>query len=249
MYDAPGPVARDRSRERIFAPLSYPVVRSVRVVPVAHVEGLTLAAFFPVVWRESLSGEIDLVVVRSLLADGLGHPPGSQPRSGIALPLVLRGYPFLLDPHQPDPSVVALLSDRVVADQPNDVGAPITDEVGRLSRGTELKIKALQLFSRHLPLTKEMSQCLRESGLLDPWPLTLVEGTSEAKVDRLRVLGPRAYEHGRLRAFFHQFGSAGVILVGSHRLSLFRAGVLVGSARNAIRRMAREGAAGITVQP
>lgn len=237
VYESPGPVSRNRFHERIFAPISYPLVRCLRVVPVVWVEALTLAAWFPVVWQES-DQATDLVVVRSLLDDGLGHQPAAM-RSPDSLPLVLRAYPFLLDPKQEGASVTAVLYDGAVADQPTDAGAPIADSTGRLSRGSQVKINSLRLFAQDLASTQEISRALKAAGLLEPWPLSCSEGNAEAKIDNLQVLAPKAYEDRQLCGLFQQFGWPALNLVGSHRLSLYRAGVVVGSARKVLRQTSR----------
>jgi hypothetical protein len=94
-----------------------------------------------------------------------------------------------------------------------------------------------------------MSRHLAEAGLLAPWVLECVEGETVARLENLWVVPQMAYEEQRLRSFLQRFGSAGVNLLGSHRLSLFRAGVIVGSARKAMRRLAHAKLRGDAVPP
>src|SRR3954449_10105923 len=90
-YERPIPFTGAVAHRRIYSPFAYP-----QVVDVVLPEASRMAAWFPVVWHRADGRPIRLVVVRSLLEDGRGQPPGI-PSDLTALPLVLNAYPFLLD--------------------------------------------------------------------------------------------------------------------------------------------------------
>ncbi len=63
------------------------------------------------------------------------------------------------------------LLDVAGADLPTDAGAPITSADGRLTKGAELRLRALSLFERDFARTSAIGRALGELGLLEPWPL------------------------------------------------------------------------------
>src|SRR5262245_47701944 len=92
------PIALEKEvlRRRIYAPHAYPPVRDLAVVPIVHSECMTLASWFPVVWRRGKAG-VELVTVRALLDDQRAQLPAAR----RLLPLRLHAYPFVFDPTRP----------------------------------------------------------------------------------------------------------------------------------------------------
>jgi hypothetical protein len=226
---------------RIYAPVSYEYVRNVNIVRIVHVEALELAAWFPVVWR-LVRGTYELVVVRSLFADGRGHAADSL-KSARSLPLLLRAYPFVLAGTQADAgsgedAEAAVSLDHAVADQPTDAGAPVADADGKLGLGALHRYRALALFAQALPLTQSITRRLADEGRLVPWPLAAASGTSLMAHDALFAVDAAAFESGVLRGTVMEAGVAAALLLSAHRLSLFRAGPLVAVAKKVVREAA-----------
>ena len=209
------------SANRIYAPIAYPVVREAQVVPVVHLEAMSLATWFPVVWLQAEGGH-QLVVVRSLLAKGQGHPAGT-PRHPRSLPVILRAYPFSFDVGAEAGALVSLGISDATPDQPTDVGAPILLASGQPSRGTEQRCRALALFARVLPETRAMTEFLVEHDLMAPWPLKLTIEGVPVDISDLAVVRSDLFDTGAFADFVHRFGARGARFLAAHRLSLFRA--------------------------
>ncbi|GGD99072.1 hypothetical protein GCM10011390_17320 [Aureimonas endophytica] len=233
LCENPQPLAGALMATRIYSPFAYPMPRRERVVPAVAVEAERLAGAFPLVWRRGTNGA-ELVVLRSLLEDGSGFPPEAE-RALALLPLLLQAYPFVLPAHVPlaerdNPR----LFDAAIPDAPTDAGAAIAGPDGRLSRGAELRLRALAIFERDFAATIGIGRALEEEKLLEPWPLDFDLGHGRrARVDDLLVVAPKAFEGPRLAALLSRFGAPAARLLGLHRLSLFRAGALLGAARGA----------------
>src|SRR5260221_9858478 len=95
-FEAPVVLQGEVLRRRIYSPQSYAPVRNTAVVPIVHSECATLASWFPLVWRRR-QGNLAFVAIRALLNEQRAQPPAAR---GL-LPLILRAYPFVLDPNQP----------------------------------------------------------------------------------------------------------------------------------------------------
>ncbi len=234
LAEAPRPLTSEMMALRIFSPFAYPLPRMARIVPVVMGEADRLSASFPLVWRRTATGA-ELVVLRTLMEDGTGFAPGMA-RALALLPLLLQAYPLTLRPDggadaAPGPR---LMIDTAVADEPSDAGAPIATVEGRMSRGAELRIRALQLFERDLARTRDLSNALARRGLLEPWPLAFdLGGGKRCDIQGLLVVPPASFDTPAFAPVMEEFGVAAAKLLGLHRLSLFRTGQLLAMARAA----------------
>ncbi|KAB0679034.1 SapC family protein [Aureimonas leprariae] len=234
LAECPRPLGGEVMASRIYSPFSYPLPRRARIVPVVSIEAERLVATFPLVWRRGVSGP-ELCVLRTLMEDGTGFVAGSD-RALALLPLIFQAYPLLL------PSDTALapsgnprLLDVAVADAPTDAGAPLAGPDGRPTRATELRLKALEIFERDFTRTLALGVALETHGLLEPWPLGFDLGLGRrCDIDDLLVVPTSAFDGPRLAPVLAEFGIAAAKLLAMHRLSLFRAGPLVGAARAAV---------------
>jgi hypothetical protein len=206
-------------------------------VRIVHVEALNLAAMFPLAWR-GVHGAFELVAVRSLFTDGRGHPAGSL-RDARALPLLLRAYPFVLaagldaDGRPEDDRLTMTLEDTL-ADRPTDAGSPVVAEDDRLGEGTEQRSRALAVFAEALPLTRLIAQRLAEQQALVPWALAAAVDDSLMPHDQLYVIDAKAFQTSALRTIVAESGTAAALLLAAHKLSLFRAGILVNAAKRVL---------------
>lgn len=212
---------------RIFAPVSYSIVRHAQIVPIVHIEALNLAHWFPVCWRIR-DGIGALVVLRTLLSDGSRQPSGS-PESPTSLPLALRAYPFVVGAND-DQHDVHLL-EAAIPDEPSDVGAPIMTMAGNAGTGARLKLQAKAAFDHALPLSKAMTEDLIRGGLLEPWPLQFEIDGATIGVTDLFVVKQDKLTSPRMLQFIETFGAAATVFLGAHRISLFRAGILLQAAK------------------
>ena len=231
IYEHVETLTPERGATRIFAPVAYRAVRETQFAPVVHIEALSLAAWFPLCW-DMRGGRPRLVVLRSLLGDGVAQPPGS-PQQSASLPLALQAYPFVVGPvldtrSQPYPALI----DRAIADQPTDVGAPILMTDGRLGVGAQMRLRAAAAFDDALRLTDAMTDELAKRELFEPWPLRFdLGGDASTAIEGMSVVRAESYGSEAVSAFIRAFGQAGAMLLGAHQLSLFRAGVLLQRAR------------------
>jgi hypothetical protein len=213
---------------RIFAPISYALVRHAQIVPIVHIEALNLAHWFPVCWQIK-DGNPMLVVLRTLRNDGSDQPSGS-PNSTASLPLALRAYPFVVGAGDEDDDTHFL--EAAVPDQPSDVGAPIMTPAGNAGTGARQKLQAKAAFDHALPLSQAMTEDLVRQGLLERWPLEFKIGDDTVTVNDLFVVNPGEFSSPRIFQFIESFGPAAAAFLGAHRISLFRAGVLVQAAKS-----------------
>ena len=213
---------------RIYAPMSYAIVRQAQVVPIVHTEALRMASWFPICWQARQSEPI-LVVLRTLHSDGSHQPAGSPALTG-SLPFALQAYPFVVGAPGSE-SGKAHLFDDAIPDQPTDVGSPVTTMAGKPARGADLKIRAATAFNSALALTEAMTAALADSGMFEPWPLDFDVSAQKLSVNDLLVIQQKDTPPEKVARFVRTFGSAGATLIGAHRISLFRAGSLLQSAQ------------------
>jgi hypothetical protein len=124
--------------------------------------------------------------------------------------------------------------DQALADRPTDTGAPMTTEGDKLARGVEQRHRALAIFAQALPLTRLITQRLAEKQVLVPWPLAATVDASLLAHDDLHAIHDKWFATGHLRSILEECGTAAAFLISAHRLSLFRAGTLLTSAKRAL---------------
>jgi hypothetical protein len=227
--ERPIPLEKDALRRRIFAPIAYDVVRNAAVVPVVPTEAFELSWWFPLAWRKCGSHFV-LVAVRSLL--------NSQPAQPLAdrtpLPLILQAYPFVFDPTFPAFEGPRMLDD-VFPDAPTDVGATITTLAGRPSRAAIQRLNLLDILAKDFRVLQALTSAIANRDLFVPWALRFdVKDQSIGHTD-LFVVDQTAFASGTLSDLLENFGVAAAILLGLHRISLFRAGALLAQARKVLK--------------
>jgi hypothetical protein len=220
----------DHGGMRIYSPASYAVVRQCQIVPIVHIEALSLAAWFPVCWRVGVTRPT-LVALRTLRADGSGQPPGS-PEAMSSLPLALRAYPFAVT--SPDGNTDARYIEDTSADRPTDIGAAIFQPDGRPGRGAQMRLRAVSAYLDARQLSDDMTDELARNDLLEPWPLDFKVGDDQLRVDDMLIVRQTAFGHPPIVQFLNRFGPAGALFLGAHRISLFRAGNLVQAAQQRV---------------
>jgi hypothetical protein len=233
-YERPIPLTGDVLKQRIFSPVAYAGVRRCNIAVIAATEAPRYAAHFPIAWRRR-DKTFDLVILRSLLDDGRGHPPGTQSALGF-LPLLMRAYPFLYDPSGPPIAGRAKFVDTAIADEPGDLGAPICMIDGRPTKATTQRISALDAAAPAFAQTAALTRQLAEFDLFEPWPLHFenVEGQT-LDVGGLSIIRQDAVTGGALAPVMRAHGVLAADLIGLHRLSLFRAGILLAQARASLK--------------
>ena len=226
LSEYPIPLEGEVLARRIYAPQAYRLVREIQVVPIVHTEALKLSTWFPIAWRMGAHGP-ELVVLRALLADNRALPP---PARGL-LPLLLAAYPFVFDPDTLPGPDCRWMFDNVFADEPTDIGAPITTLERKPALATRLRLDALETFSNEFGVTRDIGLALADAGLLEPWSLSFdVEGRRIEMAD-LHIAHQSAFETGRYAPILDRHGFAAAQLLGLHRISLFRAGLLLTMAK------------------
>jgi hypothetical protein len=225
------PVALETSalRRRIYAPIAYAKVRNTAVVPVAHSEAYRLAVWFPLMWHKQGS-RLEFVAVRSLLDDQRAQSPAAR----AVLPLILHAYPFVFDPKALPGEDAERMLDDVFADAPTDAGASITTAAGKLSRATIQRFRILDGLARELRLTREITEALADLDLFAPATLKFdIQGRSVELPD-LFVVRQDAFDSGAFSGVLEKFGAPAALLLGLHRVSRFRVGLLLAMARKAL---------------
>jgi hypothetical protein len=230
LCERPIALEKDVLRRRIYAPLAYAPVRNVAVVPIVHSECLTLASWFPLVWRRR-QATVELVAIRALLNDQRAQPPAAR----ALLPLLLHAYPFVFDLRQPVRTDSPKLLDDVFADAPTDIGASITTVHRKLARATTARFRLLDRFAHESAVTNAIGSALAELDALEPWPLKFDIGGSNVEIPDLLVIRPSAFESGHFSRLLGSYGIPCARMLGLHRISLFRAGVLLGMAKTFFR--------------
>jgi hypothetical protein len=226
LRERPIALEKDVLRRRIYAPLAYAPVRNAAVVPIVHSECLTLASWFPLVWRRHET-TIEFVAIRALLNDQRAQPPAAR----ALLPLLLHAYPFVFDPRQPLRSDSPKMLDDVFADAPTDIGASITTVHRKLARATTSRFRLLDRFAYESEVTGEIGNALTELDAFEPWPLKFDIGGNNVGIPNLLVIRPSAFESGDFSRLLGNYGVPCARMLGLHRISLFRAGVLLGMAK------------------
>lgn len=225
--ERPVPLEKEALTRRIYAPLAYAYARNVAVVPIVHSETFQLASWFPLVWRRD-GARLEFVAIRSLLNDQRAQPPAAR----SLLPLILHAYPFVFDPSRPPGPDSAKMLDDVFADAPTDIGASITTVDRKLTRGTTTRFRALDAFARDLVVTQEIGSAVGALNLFDPWELKFnIEGRI-VEIPDLLIVRQAAFETGVFSPLLEQFGAPAAYVLGLHRISLFRAGILLAAARS-----------------
>ncbi len=231
--ERPIALEKDALRRRLYAPIAYAPVRNTAVVPVVHSEAYRLATWFPLMWRKH-GPEFELVAVRSLIDDQRAQPAAAR----AVLPLILHAYPFVFDPKIfPDEGGERMLDD-VFADAPTDVGASITTVGGKLSRATIQRFRILDGLVHELRLTREIGKALADLDLFAPAELKFdIQGRS-IEIPDLFVVRQGAFDGGLFSTVLEKFGAPAALVLGLHRVSLFRAGLLLAMARKALQQSA-----------
>jgi hypothetical protein len=224
--ERPIALEKDVLARRIYAPAAYARVRNTAVVPIVHAEAYQLASWFPLVWRRQ-GAQFELVTVRALIDDQRAQPPAAR----NTLPLLLHAYPFVLDPNAPVGPQSTKMVDDVFADSPTDVGATITNVDRKLSRATVLRFRTLDIFAREYEVTSAINKMLSDLKLFDPWELKFnIEGQL-VEIRDLFIVRQAAFDTGVFSSVLESLGVPAAQLLGLHRISLFRAGILLGMAR------------------
>jgi hypothetical protein len=224
--ERPIALEKDILQRRIYAPAAYAPVRDTAVVPVVHSETHRLAVWFPLVWRGQGS-HFTFVAVRSLLNDQRAQPPVAR----SLLPLVLHAYPFVFDPKMPPAQNSSRFLDDVFADNPTDVGATITTVSGSLSRATLSRLRILDALARDFPITAAITDALANLGVLEPWQLKFDIAGTPLELPDLFVVRKGAFNTGILSNVLDRFAMPAALILGFHRISLFRAGLLLAMTR------------------
>lgn len=230
LFEHPIALEKDVLRRRIYAPLAYAPVRNTAVVPIVHSECLTLASWFPLVWQRR-QATVEFVAIRALLNDQRAQPPAAR----ALLPLLLHAYPFVFDPRQPVRTDSPKMLDDVFADAPTDIGASITTVQRKLARATTARFRLLDRFAHESAVTGAIGSALAELDVLEPWPLKFDIGGNNVEIPDLLVIRPSAFEGGQFSRLLGSYGVPCARMLGLHRISLFRAGVLLGMAKTFFR--------------
>ena len=230
LCEQPIALEKDVLRRRIYAPLAYAPVRNAAVVPIVHSECLTLASWFPLVWQRR-QATVEFVAIRALLNDQRAQPPAAR----RLLPLLLHAYPFVFDPRQPVRTDSPKMLDDVFADAPTDVGASITTIHRKLARASTSRFRLLDRFAHESVVTGAIGSALAELDVLEPWPLKFDIGGNNVEIPDLLVIRPSAFEGEHFSRLLGSYGVPCARMLGLHRISLFRAGVLLGMAKTFFR--------------
>jgi hypothetical protein len=228
--ERPITLEKDVLRRRIFAPPAYAPVRDTAIVPVVHSEAYQLAAWFPLVWRRR-GCEHDFVAVRSLLNDQRAQPPAAR----TLLPLLLHAYPFIFDPKTPPDADCRRMLEDVFADNPTDLGASITTISGKLSRATILRFRILDDLAREFPLTRAITGAIADLGVFEPWKLEFDIDRRSIAIPDLLIVRQDAFQTGIFSALLQRYGTPAALVLGLHRVSIFRAGLLLAMARRLLK--------------
>ena len=242
IYERPIPLKGDVLKQRIFSPLAYTNVRNGNAIAITAHEAPRYAPHFPIAWAKRQHG-FELVVIRSLLSDGRGHPEGSQAALAF-LPALCRAYPFMYEPvTSTRGSISKVLTDHrsnyfdaAVADAPTDVGAPICFADGRPTKATAQRIALLDSAAPLFATTAAIAVELAELDLFEAWPLRFenIEGHT-LDVPDLWIVKQDAVLTGSLAPVMRTHGLIAADLIGLHRISLFRAGILLANAKTALK--------------
>jgi SapC len=236
LYERPVPLQGDVLKQRIFSPLAYENVRNANVVAISAQEAPRYAPHFPIAWHRR-EGRFELIVVRSFLADGRGHPAASQSALKF-LPVLCRAYPFMYEPGGTAQNSRARTNfvDAAIADAPTDIGSPICFPDGRPTKATAQRIALLDMAAPMFTQTAQIAAQLSELALFEAWPLHFenVEGHT-LDVPDLWIVKQDAVQTGALAPIMRRHGIVAADLIALHRLSLFRTGIMLANARATLR--------------
>jgi SapC len=240
IYERPIPLKGDVLKQRIFSPLAYPNVRNANVIAITAHEAPRYAPHFPIAWAKR-EHHFELVIIRSLLPDGRGHPEASQTALPF-LPALCRAYPFMYAPVADDSKSSVLTGrrsnffDAAVADAPTDVGAPICFADGRPTKATAQRIALLDSAAPLFDTTAAVTVDLAALDLFEAWPLRFenIEGHT-LDVPDLWIVKQDAVLTGALAPLMRTHGLIAADLISLHRISLFRAGIVLANAKTALR--------------
>jgi hypothetical protein len=227
--ERPIALEKDVLRRRIYAPQAYAPVRNAAVVPIVHSECMALASWFPIAWRHR-EGALELVVVRALLDDQHAQPAPAR----LLLPLRLQAYPFIFDPARPVDATSPQMLDDVFADAPTDAGATITNVNQKLGRATTARLAMLDRIAAEAGTTAAIGDTLLQRDLLEPWPLIFNIDGKPTGIRDLLVVRRAAFDDASMTPLIAQYGLPCATLLGLHRISLFRAGLLLAAAKSFI---------------
>ncbi len=242
IYERPIPLKGDVLKQRIFSPLAYPNVRNANVIAITAHEAPRYAPHFPIAWAKR-EHRFELAVIRSLLSDGRGHPDASQAALPF-LPALCRAYPFMYEPvaGASDGKSKVLTGrrsnyfDAAVADAPTDIGAPICFADGRPTKATAQRVALLDSAAPLFAATAAIAVDLAAQDLFEAWPLRFenIEGHT-LDVSDLWIVKQDAVLTGALAPVMRTHGLIAADLIGLHRISLFRAGILLANAKTALK--------------
>jgi hypothetical protein len=233
LYTEPTVLTTDWAHERIYAAFSYEHIRDLCVVPIVASEALALAQHVPICWQ-MIDGTAVLSALISLRQGDILHSAMSHHQ----LPLCLQSYPLVV-PSPEEISRQKVVIDRIIADKPTDLGAPIVMPNGRVSPGALARAKTAMQLAQAIPATQQLSDDLLAADMLEPWPLKfgfapdLVAERSDLMVAAGSRLGSPA-----LFEVVSRHGVEAGLFLGLHRLSLFRINALVHLAKHRARRQA-----------
>lgn len=225
LYENPVPIAQVGGEYRIFAPAAYPAARRVQIVPVTMEEAAGLASWFPVCWQR-WEDEFRLVTLRSLRPDGTAQPHGATRRMS-SNPLLLRAYPLVAPSLSPQRDNQTILIDSAIPDEPTDGGASLLTHEGKVGKGFGMRLRAAALFEETWRETCSLSSALNSYSLLEPWPLSFESEAGMIDVPDMFVIRAAALESAAMHRFLRNFGGRGGRFIASHRISLFRIGLLL----------------------
>jgi hypothetical protein len=231
LYEQPTALTADWGHHRIFAPLAYRRLTNLVLVPIVHTEAIDLARFFPSCWDMTPAGPV-LSVLRALTRDASGIPAAAR-KAAASLPAALQAYPIVV-PSTPDAMAGRILVDKVIAEDPSDIGAPLTMADGKPSRAAAARTRLALKTARTLSQTRELTRFLHDAGLLEPWPLHFELAAGErVDIDNLQVLARSRLDDPKVHRAIATHGIDAALFLSAHRLSLFRISGLLAVARAA----------------
>ncbi len=146
-----------------FRPLLMHLFVRAQIVPIVHIEALSLAHWFPICWQIN-NGQATLVALRTMYNDGTRQPQVS-PAIMASLRWPWRAYPFVVGGGDTDAEQDTHLIEAAIPDQPTDIGSPILLASGKATPGTKMKLQAVAAFNNALPQTVAITSKLRRADL------------------------------------------------------------------------------------
>jgi hypothetical protein len=105
----------------------------------------------------------------------------------------------------------------------------------KLARATTARFRLLDRFAHESAVTGAMSSALAELDVLEPWPLKFDIDGNSVEIPNLLVIRPSAFEGEQFSRLLGSYGVPCARMLGLHRISLFRAGVLLGMAKTVLK--------------